>query len=227
MQQGLEPALVVMARAPAPGAVKTRLQPHLTARQCASLYLALLRDAVELAASACGYRPFLAFTPADAGPHFEGIVPQGMARFPQLEGDLGRRMHGIAARCAAAGHPATVIMGSDLPALQPETLARALEILRDNDLCFGPASDGGYYLVGMKEPLPAVFYDIPWSTQRALAVTLERAREAGLSVALVDECADVDTFDDLARLGRDIARLRAKPGARVPRHTARWLTLLQ
>jgi len=232
------PALVVMARAPLPGGVKTRLQPHLSPGQCAELYLSFLRDAIDLAVSVPPFTPFMAFTPEKEEAFFRGLVrgsdvsvrPVGLGRaesrmelVPQARGDLGRRMQALMSQLEYRDYSPIVIVGSDLPALQPATLLRSLECLQSSDLCLGPCPDGGYYLVGARHSSAALFRGIPWSTPRVLTTTLERAKSAGISVSLLEECADVDTFDDLERLRADMELLRRTPGATVPRHTGKWM----
>lgn len=217
------PALVIMARAPVPGKVKTRLQPHLTPGQCASLYLAFLRDVIALAASIPSYTLFLAFTPREESALFRDLLLPEIELIPQNTSDLGRRMHGIMSQLEARGYSPLVIAGSDLPTLQPATLELALECLQGSDLCLGPCPDGGYYLVGARHAWAPVFQGIPWSTPEVFRLTMEKARAASMSVALLEECADVDTFDDLKRLQADIERLHYTVGARIPHYTKAWL----
>jgi len=217
------PALAVMARAPVPGQVKTRLQPHLSPEQCSELYTALLRDAIELACSVRAYAPFLAFTPAEAERYFRRLAPMRMGLISQTGSDLGQRMQGVMERLDEEGYSPVVIVGSDLPALQPATLEQAVQSLRNADVCLGPSRDGGYYLVGGRRTCAPIFKGIPWGTARVLEVTIEKSKAAGLTVALLGECADVDTLEDLDRLRLDIRRLRRIPGARVPVHTEAWL----
>lgn len=228
------PALAVMARAPLPGQVKTRLLPHLSPGQCAELYLAFLRDVIDLAVSVPPFTPFLAFTPEKEEAFFRGLVLRSdlsdsrraeseIELAPQAGGGLGGRMQALMSQLECREYSPVVIVGSDIPALQPRTLLRSLECLQSTDLCLGPCPDGGYYLVGARHSCAALFRGIPWSTPRVLPATLERAKSAGISVSLLEECADVDTFDDLGRLRADMELLRRTPGARIPHHTEKWM----
>ena len=213
------PALAIMARAPVPGQVKTRLQPHLTPEQSADLALAFLKDALELAASVRAYAPFLAFTPTDMEAFFRQLVPSSVGLLAQSEGDLGQKMYSIFQQLRDRGYSSIVVVGSDIPTLQPYHLEKTIEYLHDCEVCLGPSRDGGYYLIGAQGAHGCLFENIPWSTSSVLQNTIERAKTAGLSLALLEVCSDVDTVDDLRRLRLELERLGQTPGAKVPRHT--------
>lgn len=188
--------LVIMVKEPRPGRVKTRLGRSIgmTAaawwfrHQTAALIRRLQdpRWAVVLAVS----------------PDFEGLQsrvwPAHLPRWPQGGGDLGCRM-GRAFRDMPPGP--VCLIGADIPDINCARIARAFDALGSHDAVFGPAPDGGYWLVGMKRAraVPAtLFQNVRWSTQHALADTI--ASLGGASVALVDELRDVDTVDDLRLL---------------------------
>ncbi|MDO8749653.1 MAG: TIGR04282 family arsenosugar biosynthesis glycosyltransferase [Dehalococcoidia bacterium] len=213
------PALAIMARAPIPGQVKTRLQPYLTPQQSADLYLAFLQDTLEMAVSARACDVFLAFTPIDEELLFQGLVPASVGLFAQCDGDLGQRMCRIFQQLHQEGHSPVLIVGTDIPTLQPRHLTGALERLRDNAVCLGPSRDGGYYLIGAHDVHPRLFQGVPWGTATVLQATLERAKAAGLQVALLDACSDIDTVEDLRGLRQELEQLRQTPGAWVPRRT--------
>ena len=219
MKRPTRPALAMMARAPLPGQVKTRLQPHLSPEESASLYHAFVRDAIELAALAETYAPFLFFTPRDQEPFFKGLAPSSMGLVAQREGDLGQRMLDVFVQLGDDGYSPIVIIGTDIPTLQPGPLAGALKSLDVVDVCLGPSHDGGYYLIGARSAHRSLFEGMPWSTPQVLEATLARARAAGLSVALLDACTDVDTIDELRWLRGEIEQLKGTKGARVPRWT--------
>jgi len=217
------PALAVMARAPVPGGTKTRLQPGLTPEQSAAISRAFLIDTIDLAVSLPQYTPFLAFTPRKDRPLFESLTPTGMELIEQAEGDLGQRMYHLMHDLEKAGYCPVVIIGTDIPTLQPATLLQALEALKTADLCLGPARDGGYYLIGARHADERILKDIPWSMADVLKLTIQRAKEAGLSLTRLEEYSDIDTFADLMQLYSNIKRLRATPGGRIPLHTEAWL----
>ncbi len=217
------PALAVMARAPVPGRTKTRLLPGLNPEQCATLSLAFLRDTISLATEIPLCTPFLAYTPGKARELFREIIPREMQLLPQTSGGLGERMHQLIAALKTRGYSPIVLIGSDIPTLQPATLVRATSKLEHADVCLGPSRDGGYYLVGMNQPDQRIFQNIEWSTSSVLDRTVNKAKVAGLSVAMLEEYSDIDTMNDLQNLNNDVVRLQGNPGARVPAHTERWL----
>ena len=217
------PALAIMARAPVSGRTKTRLQPKLTPEQCAAVSQAFLSDTIALALSLPQYTPFLTFTPRKERRLFESLTPPGMELLPQAEGDLGQRMYQLMHDLEARQYSPVVVIGTDIPTLQPATLRQAIEALKTADLCLGPARDGGYYLIGARHADKNIFEDMPWSTVDVLSLTVSKAKEAGLSLALLEEYTDIDTFADLMPLYSDIQRLRGTPGGRIPLHTEAWL----
>ncbi len=217
------PALAIMARAPIPGQVKTRLQPHLTPEQSADLALAFLKDALDLAASVKAYATFLAFTPPEMEASFRQLVSSSVGLLAQGEGDLGQRMYRAFQELQDRGYSPIVVVGSDLPTLQPGHLEKAFECLRSYEVCLGPSHDGGYYLIGARSAHECLFENIPWGTPRVLQGTVERAKAAGLSLALLEVCSDVDTVEDLRRLRLELEELNQIPGTRVPRYTEAYL----
>lgn len=216
-------ALAVMAQVPRPGRVKTRLGTHLTPRQSADLYTAFLLDTLDLAKSVKGCTPFLAFAPPDGDEYFAGIAPVPFRLFPQTDGDLGRRMLHVFLQLEQWGYSPIVLVGSDIPALQPERIEEAIDYLDSADICLGPSTDGGYFLVGARTAHPGLFEGIPWSTQSVLTETIARADESNLSVALLEPGTDVDTIEDLLWLRSELERFKQTTGARIPRRTDAFL----
>ena len=218
-----KPALVVMARAPEAGRVKTRMQPVLSPEQCAGFYEAFLRDAIDLAVSMEGLIPFLAYTPAESNTIFKRLIPAGMELIPQVGTDLGQVMDGLINTLLSRKYSLVILIGSDIPTLQPRTIYRALNMLEHADVCLGPSRDGGYYLIGAKKPFSALFQGIPWSSPKVLKVTLEKAISAGLTAALLEELSDVDLPSDLVVLNAEIRALHGVQGNRIPAWTENWL----
>jgi uncharacterized protein len=138
----------------------------------------------------------VAYTPADKGGPVRAWLGPAPGYEAQGEGDLGARMLGAIAGRFAAGAAKVLVIGTDCPDLDPALLATAFAQLDRADAVLGPAADGGYYLVGMKRPIPELFQGIPWSTPATLSATLARAGAAGVSVALLDERRDIDTAAD-------------------------------
>jgi rSAM/selenodomain-associated transferase 1 len=212
--------LAVMAKAPRVGAVKTRLCPPLRPPEAAELARCFLLDALERVGAVAGTRAILAYAPAEARAELEALAPD-FVLIPQRGRDLGERQDGLVEDVLTLGYQAALVIGSDLPTLPPEYLdeAVALVMAPDVDLVLGPTEDGGYYLVGLRAPCPALFEDMPWSSPLVLGRTLDRARRSGLRVACLPQWFDVDT-------GADLDRLRVELGttpAGLARHTRGFL----
>jgi hypothetical protein len=209
-------AVAIMAKAPRPGEVKTRLCPPLTAAEAAGLYRCFLLDKIEQVRTLDGATPVIAFAPEDGAPVFQALAP-GFALVPQRGEGLGARLAACFDRFFADGYAGALLIDSDTPTLPGGFLLQALHLLGepDTDLVLGPSEDGGYYLVGLRAAHPELFRDIPWSTPRVLPETLGRARARGLHATCLPPWFDVDTGADLERLR---AWLRATPGP-APRHT--------
>lgn len=215
---GREHSLLVMAKAPQPGRTKTRLEPLLGPEGCARLQAALIRRAVSLAARLTADAAFLAYTPAAAGQTMRRLVPAGTITFPQRGDHLGQRLTAATATVMALRPGPLVIIGTDCPVLGPRHLWAAARQLADGcDVSFGPAYDGGYYLVALAAPAPQLF-DLrgsAWGGPEVLEQSLAAATAAGLTVGVLDPEHDLDTPADAAaaladpRLPRDIARLLA------------------
>ncbi len=191
---GLTNHLVVFVKAPRQGAVKTRLARDVGATAAAAFYRTTTVALLRRLGRDSRWRLSLAVTPnLDAAG--AGFWPPDMPRLSQGGGDLGRRM----ARALRQPPPGpVVVVGSDIPAIRAGHVARAFAALGNHDAVFGPAVDGGYWLVGMKRRpwLGGVFAGVRWSSAHALADTL--ANLAGRRVLLLDRLRDVDTGADLA-----------------------------
>jgi rSAM/selenodomain-associated transferase 1 len=208
MRRSLEPVmnkkhekllLVVVAKAPVPGEVKTRLVPHLTSEEAAELYRCFLQDRMMTLDTLRGVELAIAFTPADAGEMFVPFSRNGIGLFCQKGRDLGERLNNIFIEKLAGGYDAVSIIDSDTPDLPRWSIQESFKRLLSNqtDVVFGPCRDGGYYLVGMRQPHPELFDDIPWSTARVLSNTLAKAQKLGVKSDLLPWWDDLDTFEDL------------------------------
>lgn len=180
-----------------PGCVKTRLCPPLDPATAADLYAAFVRDTVRKAAQVVT-TPTIFY--ADRANELRALLGEAGAHVnwvPQGEGNLGERMARVPAPC--------VIVGTDSPHLPVTILQQAVEELTTHDVVFGPAEDGGYYLIGLRQPLPTLFYGIAWSTDGVLAQTLARVEALDLTAARLPVWYDIDTSADLDRLRTDLA----------------------
>jgi hypothetical protein len=211
--------LVVFAKRPEPGQVKTRLCPPFTLEQAAAFYACMLEDVLETsvrAAAALGLEAVLAVHPPEAALTLP--APAGLRREPQRGADLGQRMEHALARELARGKRPVLLRGSDSPTLGVETLAAALAAFARADLVICPDCDGGYNLVGVARPAAGLFSHA-MSTGSVLADTLARARLCGLSHSLLPPGFDVDCAADLERL----AAARAQGLAADCPRTLAWL----
>jgi hypothetical protein len=211
--------LLVFAKRPEPGQVKTRLCPPFTSEQAAAFYACMLEDVLETsvrASAALGLEPVLVVHPPEAARTLP--APAGMRREPQQGADLGARMEHALARELAAGRSPALLRGSDSPTLGLATLGAALDALAKVDLVVCPDRDGGYNLIGLGRGASGLFSH-PMSTGSVLADTLARAGLCGLSHALLPAGFDVDSAADLELLA---AARRSGLAADCPR-TLAWL----
>jgi rSAM/selenodomain-associated transferase 1 len=208
-----------MAKEPAVGRTKTRLCPPLTPAQATALYEALLRDTIGLVAGWRGVQLAIAITPPEALDTFRRWSPPGTSLLPVRGADIGDCLNKVLGHLLAQGHAQAMALNSDGPTLPPSHLRQAVAGLASADVVLGPGEDGGYYLIGLKEPHPDLFQGIDWSTERVTAQTLARAEALGLTVALLPTWYDVDTESDLERLRAEVATL---PPDAVP-HTRCFL----
>jgi rSAM/selenodomain-associated transferase 2/rSAM/selenodomain-associated transferase 1 len=189
-------AIVLFAKAPRLGFVKTRLARDVGQRRALEIYRAL-GSRVAKRMRRTGRRVIVYFTPADAENELRDWLGDSNLEFrPQCDGDLGARMVRAFEECLS-GSISVCIVGTDVPGLVPSTLETAFDLLSGHDVVLGPAEDGGYYLVGLREPRSGLFDGVPWSTGSVFDVTHQRAAETDLTVAVVDRLADVDTVDDV------------------------------
>jgi rSAM/selenodomain-associated transferase 1 len=209
--------LGLFAKWPAPGAAKTRLCAGRGAEWGARVARAFLLDTVERLAEV-GDRRVLAFAPPTAEADFAALLRDRFALAPQADGDLGRRLAGFAAEQFAAGAGSLVLVGADSPTLPVEYVERAFAELRGADVVLGPATDGGYYLIGFGRRVPPVFDGIAWGTSRTLADTVARL-DGAWRLALLPPWYDVDTPDDWAMLCGHLAALRRAGADSGARHT--------
>ena len=217
---GMWIALCIMAKAPEPGRVKTRLCPPLSPDDAAELYRCFLLDKIAQARQVAGVEPVLAYAPAEAAAVFEALAP-GFTLLAQRGADLTARLVVVCDELFRDGCDAAILIDSDTPTLPTERLERAVAVMKEGgcDLVLGESEDGGYYLIGMRRPHPELFEGMRWSTPTVLEETLRRARVLGLSSTRLDAWYDVDTAADLARLQADLAA-RSDGG---PRHTRRFV----
>ncbi|MDP3699687.1 MAG: TIGR04282 family arsenosugar biosynthesis glycosyltransferase [Hylemonella sp.] len=195
------PRLVVFAKAPQAGQAKTRLAPALGAEGAATLARALLHHALTQALAA-GVGPVeLCMSPAPDSAAWQGLrLPAGISRADQGEGDLGERMARAVQRVTTGLQQPVLLFGTDCPALDATQLRAAAAALHTHDAVLLPVADGGYVLIGLKAPCPALFEHMPWSTATVAAQTLQRLAALGLSTWVGPTLHDIDEPADLRHL---------------------------
>ncbi len=211
-------AIAVMAKAPQPGRSKTRLVPPLTPDQAAALSAAFLRDITENIAAAARIAPidgYVAYAPAGLEALFDGhlaagtrlILADGAPPMPPGVTGFGRCLLHAINTLLDAGYGAACVLNSDSPTLPTGVLVQAARQLAapGDRAVFGPAEDGGYYLLGLKSAHAALFADIDWSTVRVAAQTLDRAAATRLEVVALPRWYDVDDAAALDRLRAELS----------------------
>lgn len=194
-------ALIIFAKRPAPGRVKTRLSPPLTLEEAAELYHCMLKDILEKVSTLFNVDSHIFYEPEEqAAAYFKQAAP-AMDRHPQNGKDLGERMAAAFEELFAAGYRHAAIIGTDIPDLPVEYVTEAFTELESRrvDAVFGPTEDGGYYLLAMGKLHAELFREIRWSSREVLETSLERAKTAGITVSLLPTWHDVDIAKDLER----------------------------
>jgi rSAM/selenodomain-associated transferase 1 len=198
-------AIIVFAKAPEAGLAKTRLIPALGAEGAAKLAERLLHHTLKQVLTMTATNRELCVTPTLHHPAFEGVRKTSADRLQitlQGDGDLGERMHRALSRALTA-HSKALLIGTDAPSLDTQRLEAACLALDRHEAVFVPALDGGYALVGLRRPAPALFDHMTWSTPRVMQDTRDRARAIGLTWVEMHPVADIDEPADLAHLPED------------------------
>jgi rSAM/selenodomain-associated transferase 1 len=214
----LDCMLVVMAKAPRPGTVKTRLAQRLPMAAVTEFYRCLLSDTLTLARS-LGTAQVAIMCPASDVAELSQFAGGAVHVVPQDGKGLAAGLTSVFAQFAAARKQRVVAFNSDSPHLPPSVLQAAFEALRSHDLVVGPTHDGGYYLVGAKASHPGLFAGDGMGTTTALQRLLSRAQALELSTSFTTPFYDIDLAEDLLRLASE---LQVTP-AKAPR-TAAWFT---
>jgi hypothetical protein len=209
--------LVIMAKAPKLGSVKTRLAETLPLPAVTELYQCLLNDTIALAQSLDRVEVAI-MCPASDVDDLSRAVAKTVRVVPQTGSGLAAALDSVFTQFAATGRPSVIAFNSDSPHLPASVLESAFAALETCDLVVGPTHDGGYYLVGAKASHPRLFTNDGMGTATALEALLEGALNLQLSVRVIDPFYDIDVAADLSQLADELQRI---PG-RAPR-TAKWL----
>ena len=194
-------ALVIFVRNPVLGQVKTRLAKDIGDERARAIYLQLLQHTLEITRG-LSFRKFIYY--ADEVSDYDLWSVPGYTKRKQNGNDLGERMLNSFKELFDQGFTRIIIIGSDCLQLQTENLQEAVALLESNVAVIGPASDGGYYLLGLTKLYPELFLNKPWSTDQVFAKTIDDFNNQGITYALLKELSDIDDITDLEENGISI-----------------------
>ena len=214
-------AIIIMAKVPVAGTVKTRLQPFLSPEKCAELAWAFLRDAAAKAKTVCE-NTILAYAPAGRKNVLQNFFSVENTLVEQIGATLGERMSNAFEFAFGRDSDAVLMIGTDSPTVPAAFLEQAFELLETNaDVVLGKSADGGFYAVGLREYQPRLFENVAWSNERVFRQTARNAAQLNLRLAQIPESFDVDEPPDLVLLRREM--LADENARRHARQTYEWL----
>jgi len=185
-------ALLYFVKYPEPGKAKTRLAKSVGFEEAARMYRDVAESNFRQLRGSGAWRLWVIFDPPERERDIELWLDGADQYCPQKDGDLGERLSGAFEMAFQQGFKQVIALGSDTLSLEPKIISRAFEGLDQYDVVLGPARDGGYYLIGLTQPQPVLFRDIPWSSSDVLSKTRRRIEEAQLSYYLLTELEDLD-----------------------------------
>lgn len=191
------------------GKVKTRLAATIGPEQARDVYLAFLDHLIRKLDALADLRT-LVYSPPEHESSFRERFPDSWQLHPQADGDLGTRMRTFFETFGESAEQKNILIGSDAPDVPQEYIVQAAELLDEVPVVFGPSTDGGYYLIGMRGKPVNVFEDIPWSTEQVMQSTISLMESQQISYRLLPEWTDVDEVDDFRNL---LNRLKSAEGS--------------
>jgi len=224
----LKKALVIVAKEPEEEKVKTRLEICLAPKERMELYRCFLEDTVEeaiLLTKRNSSNLFIAYTPARAEKTFRKMVGENVSLISQRGSNFGKRLENVFRDIFALDYNQVVLIGSDSPTLPLGFMNDAFQGLRDNDVIIGPATDGGYYLIGLTKVFPELFEGIDWSTSRVLGQTVTAISKLGLRSNFLPVWYDVDTPEQLNFLEAHLRCLALAKEGYLPKRTAAFFDI--
>ena len=210
----MERCLIVFAKEPQKGRVKTRLRSILSDAVCLRLYKAFLQDTVELVQRVKCEERVIAYDSAKGLPQYLKTIAPGFNFYRQEGRDLGQKMHNAFRYAQKMKAERTVIIGSDSPDLPADYITEAFRKMDEGDVVLGPCRDGGYYLIGLKYPCETLFRGIKWSSGDVSRATLKKARDVKKKVVFLKKWYDIDTPESLACLVSHLKNRSAAPYTR-------------
>ena len=208
-------AIGIICKAPQPGHAKSRLAATIGPTAAAGLSASFLCDvtaAIEAVPAQLGRRGYAVYAPAGTEAELRPLMPPTFGWLLQAHDEFGNVLFGATHDLLADGHDCVVLVNGDSPTLPPSFLVQAINALRrpGDRMALGPASDGGYYLIGLKLPHRHLFTGIQWGTETVARRTLDRAAEIGLEAVLLPEWYDIDDLETLGWLRDELAGRSAR-----------------
>jgi len=217
---GLKKALILFAKAPRPGVVKTRLQPDLSPLEAAELYRAFILDLLKATSRLKGLCRILACDPTQKAPFFQALADQEKLKLINQKGrNLGERMKNAIVTANRMGLGRVVIIGTDSPTLPVALIRKAFKLLDRNDLVLGPSQDGGYYLIACSKLISGIFQGISWGTDQVLSATMKKVVREKIKCELLPFWYDVDTVQDLRFLKDHLSFLNRAHSSKIAPQT--------
>lgn len=218
-------SLVVFAKSPISGRVKTRLVPGIPSDEAAELYKAFILDTTNKVSNLKCKRVAIAYTPENAEGTFRKLVGKSIILLPQKGRNLGEKMKNVFKHSFAEGAKRVVIIGTDSPTIPKSLIQRAFDVLKKVSVVIGPTFDGGYYLIGLSEHNNDIFDGIKWSTASVFNQTLTKVKTYKKKLYVLPPWYDVDTSDDLRFLKAHLLALKMSDNEEMPEKTAKFLKI--
>ena len=195
--------LIMFAKYPEAGKVKTRLGREIGMEKAANLYRQMIERVIQSTRSSSkSYQQTLYFDPPHREMDFKRWFPNLISLKPQQGDDLGERLTDAVRESFEKGFSEVIVIGTDCLELEDTLVMEGFQKLNSHDLVLGPAWDGGYYLIGVKKYYPELFHQISWSTSQVLSQTLQQAEKLELRFHLLPELRDVDSHEDYLQGGK-------------------------
>jgi len=200
----LKNALLIFAKYPEPGKVKTRLCPDLTYEQACKLYKAMTDDIIKNHAGNHQYDVYLCCDPPGSADYFRSVVPDDMLIMIQSSGNMGNRLRHAFSESFTLGFNHVAVIGSDCLDISDNDVGQCFELLEDNKVVLGPFQDGRHWLIGTSDFSPEHFKKIPWNTEVEFKEICRILDSNGVPYAVLKEKYNLNTYDDILRFRSDI-----------------------
>lgn len=192
-------AIILMTRVPHPGGTKTRLMPTMTGIDCAELHTSFLLDCFNCLDKVKNQADlFVSYAPENATHEFFEIIPKNFGNYVQEGTNIGERMYNAFDYLFKKGYSSVILVGSDIPSIQPRVFRDAITSLKENDIVISQTYDGGYCLIGINKNYKELFInDVRWGNQSVINNTFRIANDLGLTIGLLEKLRDIDLPEDL------------------------------